>query len=473
MAYRDNYFDTPEFKDKFKIYEEAVQQGNSVYMEPEDLVDIAEFYHSRDDYKKSLNAVNYAINMFEGATLPLVFRARLALFHENDPDKADSFVEQIDDKTDLDYFYIKAEIMLVKDQVQQADTFFEERMNNIDDEEREDFITDVATLFADYDIFDKAQKWLSMATDQTSAYYKELKGRIALGNGNYEESENIFNELIDGDPFSGPYWNNLASTQFLRNHINESITSSEFSIAINPNDEEAILNKANGLFSLGNYEEALEYYRHFSQLCPEEETGEIFQGIALVNLNRLEEAVEHLKKAEKLSSEQSPNLKEIYKELAFTLSRLGKLNEALHYTNKIEALDKEDKVGIMTLRGHLYLENEHTKEAEECFKYAMLNTKTPSNTVFTIAVSTYDCGFIQLAYKMLHNLLDNMTDDDWNIGYSYLALCCKHLGKTEEFLSSVKQACRCNPEEAKAVLGELFPQDIEPKDYYNFIINYE
>ena len=231
-----------------------------------------------------------------------------------------------------------------------------------------------------------------------------------MGKGNYEESENIFNELIDGDPYSGPYWNNLASSQFLRNHINESITSSEFSIAINPNDEEAILNKANGLFSLGNYEEALEYYRHFSQLCPEEETGEIFQGIALVNLNRLEEAIEHLKKAEELSSEQSPNLKEIYRELVFTLSHLGKLDEALHYTNKIEALDKDDKVGIMTLRGHLYLENEHTKEAEECFKYAMLNTKTPSSTVFKIAVSAYDCGYIPLAYKMLHLSLIHISE---------------------------------------------------------------
>ena len=473
MAYKDNYFDTPEFKNKFKIYEEAVQQGNSVYMEPEDLVDIAEFYHSRNNYDKSLNAINYAINMFEGATSPLVFRARLALFHEDDPDKADSFAEQIDDKTDLDYFYIKAEIMLAKDQTKQADTYLEACMENIDEEEREDFITDAATLFADYDIFDKAQKWLSMATNQTSAYYKELKGRIALGKGNYEESENIFNELIDGDPYSGPYWNNLASTQFLRNHINESITSSEFSIAINPNDEEAILNKANGLFSLGNYEEALEYYRHFSLLCPEEETGEIFQGIALVNLNRLEEAIEHLKKAEELSSEQSPNLKEIYRELVFTLSHLGKLDEALHYTNKIEALDKDDKVGIMTLRGHLYLENEHTKEAEECFKYAMLNTKTPSSTVFKIAVSAYDCGYIPLAYKMLHALIDEITGPDNKVGYSYLALCCRYLGKTEEFLASVKQACKRNPEEARAVLGELFPQDIEPKDYYNFLINNE
>ena len=473
MAYRDDYFDTPEFKEKLHTYEEAAQQGNTVYMESEDLVDIAEFYHSRDEFDQSLAAINYAIDMFEGATLPLVFRARMALFHEDDTDKADDFAEQIDDKTDLDYFYIKAEIMLVKDQAEAADEFLTANIDRIDEDDREDYVVDVATLFSDYEVFDKAQKWLSMVEDQTSVEFKELKGRIAMGKGNYEESESIFNELIEDDPYSVPYWNNLASSQYLRNHINESITSSEFSIAINPDDDEAILNKANGLFSLGNYEEALTYYRRFSEVCSEEDTGEYFQGITLINLNRPEEAIPHLKKAEELSAEHSPNLKEIRRELAFALSRTGKLDEALAYAGKIKIQNKDDEVEIMTLKGHIYLENEHPEEAQECFRYAMSNSKKPGGTVFRIAVSAYDCGYIPLAYKMLHAVIDELTDPTNNVGYSYLALCCRRLGKTEEFLETLKQACERNPEEAKATLGEMFPPDIEPKDYYNFLINNE
>ena len=68
--------------------------------------------------------------------------------------------------------------------------------------------------------------------------------------GNYVESETILNELLDADPYFGPYWNQLAQSQFLRNDIQDSIISSEYSIAINPNDEEAVLNKANGLLHL-------------------------------------------------------------------------------------------------------------------------------------------------------------------------------------------------------------------------------
>lgn len=54
----------------------------------------------------------------------------------------------------------------------------------------------------------------------------------------------------------------------MANNIQESITSSEFSIAINPDDEEAILNKANGLFFLGNVDEAMKYYKTVGYIAP-------------------------------------------------------------------------------------------------------------------------------------------------------------------------------------------------------------
>ncbi|HEY9551860.1 MAG TPA: tetratricopeptide repeat protein, partial [Prevotella sp.] len=452
---------------------EALVQGESVYMEPDDLVDIAEYYHSRNNDQRALQVVEYAITLFPGATQPLVFRARLALLTEDDPDKADNYADQIDDQTDLDYYYIKAEILVARYKIKEAETYLAEKWTAIDEDEREDFALDVATLYADYDVFDKAQKWLMHVSDNQSAYYKELKGRIALGKGNYEESESIFNELIDEDPYSSPYWNNLASSQFLRNHVNESITSSEFSIAINPNDDEAILNKANGLFSLGNYEEALKYYDRFTQLCPDEETGEIFKGITLVNLNRPEEAVEHLKRAEQLADKKSPNLNEIYRELAFTLSHIERLSEALGYVDKINAPEEADKADVNVLKGHLLLENGRLEEAQECFTAAMTQTDSDAETFLKIAVSVYDCGFVHLAYKMLHSLLDHPTNADWDTGYSYLALCCKQLGKTQEFLQTVKKACERNPEEAKTTLADLFPPGIEPNEYYNYLINNE
>ena len=44
--------------------------------------------------------------------------------------------------------------------------------------------------------------------------------------------------------------------------------------------------------------------------------------------------------------------------------------------------------------------------------------------------------------------------------------------KDEEFLYYLKEACERNPEEAKAILGEYFPEDLNPKDYYNYALEH-
>lgn len=471
MPLHDQYYDSKEFKEILRKYEDARKNGESIYLEPEELTDIAEYYHILGNVNHAINVIDEAISMFPGAVSPLSFRARIALLKENNPQKADEYAELIEDKSDLEYFYIKAEIMLVENKKEEADDYLEEQYKDLDNEDQADFVIDVATLFADYEMMDKAQKWL-MRSDETDAPdYQELQGRIALARGNYEESERIFNTLLDRDPYSSPYWNHLASTQLMRNNVRDSIQSSEFSIAINPNDEEAILNKANGLLSLGNYEEAYKYFKRYSELCPNEENGQLLQGIAALNLGQLSKGIKHLKKAEKMMKPYSPYRYEIYQELAFSLSRKGELEEALDYANKLYQLEGDfDKNEILVLRGHLFMENGQKKEAQECFSKAINESNGAPKVFLRIAISTYDNGYYQSAYHMLKTLRE-VTDADYNEGYSYMALCCQALGLLDEFLENVKTACEVNPQEARIVLGELFPSELEPQDYYQYLIS--
>ncbi len=49
-----------------------------------------------------------------------------------------------------------------------------------------------------------------------------------------------------------------------------------------------------------------------------------------------------------------------------------------------------------------------------------------------------------------------------------MALCCKDLGKRNEYLKYLKKACQLNPWEARTVLGEYFPPEMPPEEYYNY-----
>ena len=461
----DNYYNSKRFKRILNQYEESEKTGTPVFLDSDEFTDIAEYYQTKGDLQRAASIIEQAISIYPGATSPLVFKARAALLKQDNAKLADAIAEQISDKTDLDYYYIKAEIMIADNRVAEADNYLDEKYSNIDDdEEREDFILDVVTLFCDYELMDQANEWLKRAEDTDALDYKELMGRILMGKGHYTESERLFNELLDQDPYSTHYWNYLASSQLLNNHIREAITSSEYSIAINPDDDEALLNKANALFSLGNFEQALEYYQRFTTLRPDEDTGEMYQGISLLSLNRLEEAVEHLEKAEQLSDGHSANHAEICQELAFTLSRLHRMNEAMVYIDKTDT-KMCDANELMVLRGHVLLENGHFEEAQQCFTTAVNDSGASPHIYLRIAISVYDNGYLHLAYKMFH-ILFKAVDDNWNEGYSYLALCCKDLGKRKEYLENLQKACRMNPTEARTVLGELFPEEMPPEEYY-------
>lgn len=469
MPIQDKFYESPEFKEKFQLYENAQASGTSVYLEPDDLTDIAEYYHILGNIDACKNTVDYAIKMFPGATMPLVFRSRVALLMEHDVALAEEYAEMIDDKSDLEYLYLKAEIMIVDDRAEEAETFLRDAYEELeDDEDKADFLIDVANLYADYELMEYAQQWLSLSEEYDSTDYKELQGRIAMGLGDYEESNRIYNELIDRNPYSFTYWNQLASSQLLHNEIMESIQSSEFALAINPDDEDATLNKANGLFNLGNFEEACKYYERFTKISPNSEVGEMFLGISLINLNRTEEGVEHLKKAESLADAFSEYLHDIYVELAYSLTALGKHEDAMEYIEKISQLDDSDPYETDVLKGNVHLQKGETAEAMKCFQHAVTASNGSPRVILRIGICIYDNGYYSLAYDVFHLLLDDASDE-WKDGWSYLALCCMLLSRKDEFVYAVRKACQQNPVEAKMVLGEIFPENLSPDDYVNYL----
>lgn len=470
MSDTNQYFNSKEFLKILHQYEAARQTGSSVYLEAEDLTDIAEYYHSKDDMEGAEEVIDYAIQLHPGSAVPLAYKARKALLVDFDAKKADAIAEEITDKTDLDYYYIKAEIMIADGREDEADGYLKDRLNDISEDDREDYYIDVANLFIDYQQDEKCKEWLMRSEETDADDYKELEGRLAMYAGDFKLSERIFTDLINRDPFSYTLWNQLASSQLRSNNIQEALQSSEYAIAINPDDGEALLTKAGCLLALRNYEQAVEYYRRYTKLCPKDEYGELLYGVTLFNINRPEEALLHMKRAEQIAQGISGYLQEIYQQIAFTESTLKHPKEALEYLQKAMLQPDANMNELLVMKGHIHLENQQLDAAEQSFKHAIAGSGMAPIILLHVAVSFYDNGYPESAYNVLQKMME-MTDSDWKDGYAYLAMCCYELKKKDEFLAALRKACQINPAEAEIVLGSLFPDEMEPKDYYNYIIN--
>ena len=460
------YFESEGFKKLLEQYEDSVKSGHPVYMDADDLADIADYYHYEGRLDDAAAAIELALQFNPDAIGPLLYKAREALSLNNFRTARD-YAERIRIIDQAEYLYLLGEILICKGKTEEADELFRKQFMELPPDEQMDYVYDVANLFAEYNDYNKSFEWMARSQGDDSDDFKELMARTLFGIGKYEDSSKLFNELLDHNPYSKVYWNALASAQFMSEDYGASIASSEYAIAIDPNDAESILTKANGLYHLENFEEALSYFEKYSEKNNTDEFGYLHQGTCLINLGRFEEAISRLLIAEDLALPDSQYLPEIYQELAFAYSELKQPETALYYIDKTENLDC-DHIDMEVIRGHILVANKRLREAEIVFKNVILESGNAPKTMLRVMVSLYDNRYVSASYKLFKKFF-NFVDDDWNEGYSYMALCCWDIKHYDEFIDYLKKAVEKNPKEAKMVLGHLFPIGMKVTEYQQFI----
>ena len=436
MSNEEEYFNDEEFREILNEYEQAAESGQTIFLDADDLADIADYYHLNGRTAEAEQAIQRAMEVNPQALPVLNYKIHEALSN-NDPAAARGFLDQIVERDAPDYIYNLAEILITEGQVEEAEKLLRNALKDVPSDEYQDYVLDVADIYSDYGINEKAMLWI--------------------------------NELLDTNPFQKRYWNALANAQYMNEDYNASITSSEYAIAIDPNDGEAIMAKANGLYRLENFEEALKYYERYSLLEPDDELGFLYQGTCLINLGRHEEAAKQLHQALLVANGNTQFLVEIYQELALAYSEMQLPETAIHYIDKTEELDC-DHVDMKIVRGHILLANNQLPQAERLFKQALEDSDNSPKTMMRIIISLYDNKYLEAAYQ-LFKMLFQTVDKDWKEGYAYAALCCWDSKRYKEFMDYLKLACEKNPQEAKLVLAGLFPTDLPPKDYYTYMIN--
>ena len=469
MQEDEAYFNSEDFQELLNSYEASMEAGDQPFMDADDLVDIADYYNQNGEKDKALNVIEYALQLYPNSTLPNVFMAREALMH-NDFKKSREYANQIAEHDDPDYQYLQAEIMIAEGRIKEADRYLRDYEMTVDADEYEDFIKDCANLYIDYGISDKAYEWMMRSKGDDSSDFKELMARTLFGLGKFKDSERLFNELIDTDPYSTRYWKALAGVQLMNQDYGNAVTSSEYAIAIDPEDPESNMSKASALMHLENYEEAEKYYRRYIKIEPDDEAGLFHLAVCLIYQGKYEEAKDYLLQAEAISEKDSPALLHIYQELAFCYSALKEPQMAMETIDKTIPLT-DDPDNVLVIKGHIQLANDDVVAAEKTWKEALTNSNHSPAVMLRILVSLYDNHYVKPCYNMLKEFCE-MYDDNEEYstdGYSYLALCCHDLGYKDEFLKYLQKAIERNPQEAKSVLGFLFPKDTDVNDYYEYM----
>ena len=106
MTDNQAYFNSEDFQQILKQYEESVQQGHSIYMDADDLADIADYYQYNGRMDEADHAINMALDYNPDAVGPLLYKAREAL-SKRDFDAAREYAEHIQAVDQLEAFYLE------------------------------------------------------------------------------------------------------------------------------------------------------------------------------------------------------------------------------------------------------------------------------------------------------------------------------------------------------------------------------
>ena len=367
----------------------------------------------------------------------LILQARMALFSDFDIDKARHYAQLIEQQgcEDMEYFYLKAEMLLFEDYIYEADSYLESKIPLLDGEDLEDFYLDVAFIFLDYRLPEYAKAWLDRSNEKDDPDYLEAEGRIAFLMEDYDKCETIFKKLLENEPFAVTLWNTLASAQFLNGRLVESIDSSE-------------------------------YERYLTQV-PNDSSVRAMYAVALIAYGKYDEALSNLYQAKDTCTDKSL-IPEIVKQLVFVLSKKGQTDEAFAVVDEAEKNGHIDHLDRLLNEGRLFLDIKEKERAGDRFVEAILESKHSMGIYMEVAIAYYvNDAFLETIKTLTSALFYNPHEKR---GYSYLADSYRQYGMKQEFLDTLKLACENNPLEVKEVMCDMFPIDMDPRDFYDYAL---
>lgn len=467
-----SYFKNEEFKHNLAQYEAMQNGGPSVYLEADELTDIAEYYLSKNKPKEANKCIDYALSLFPHSTDPLVFKARQNIF-QGMIEEAEQFYQLIEDKNDREAIFLQAEIMLEKGTTDEAIAYLHDKRSYFSDDKTElyEYIYDCAELLYDFRRNSEAIKLIDEAekVNKLTENLVLLRVHILGSMSKMPEATILLEETLKEHPYWKECWDALADMYYMRDMHEEALEASDFSLAIKEHgNAHALLTKANSLYSMDNYEKAHKVFLQYIEEFPlDSEQPYLHDGICLVRMEKFEEACKQLEIAQKLSNDMSFEQLQIYVQLAYTYSKLKKLEQAIIFLDKAKDYNP-DKFKYDVLKGHAYLECGEEKKAEEMFKAAIKQDPTDEQTKFLIGTSYFESMYYDKAMKYFEELYPSCQEETQCTILPYMAFSCYALKDAAGYLKYLEKSCKQNPEGTKVVLGHLFPDSLAPNEYFEY-----
>lgn len=460
------YFNDPEFQENLQKYEQADKNGEPIYMDAEDLTDIAEFYMTQNREEEANKAISLALSLHPNSVDPLIFLSRQQMFHDN-LKEAIKIAESIPDQNDRETIFLWTELLIRSDKPAEAFELIESKMEELD-EDKAMFLYDAACIFMDYQEYEIAQS-LSIRLEKDYPGYKKLsklKTDILMATEKYDQAIALLQEILDEQPYSIMAWKTIANAYIGKNNYAAALDSAEYCLAISPDYTQALLIKAHCLFHLNQMEEAHDIYLKMEEMLPEDGKLYYLDSVTLTGMERFDEAREKLDLALKYMPEYDEDRVQVYMHMAYLESKRHNVDEAVHALREAVKLSQgQERMEFQLMMGEIMLENDRETEAAEYFEAAYNESENKQQILLAIGIIYAETMHYGTALSLLENYMEENEDKGNMAAIPYLAYCYKKMHDQENYLKYLRKSVAADREITEFLFSEYYPS-IQPEEYY-------
>ena len=323
---QNNSYDFEDLSDGLKERAEKFlsDRFSELYFDVDELEILVDHYIAQRRDSDAFALLEYGLKLHPNSSELLVKKAKLLLL-QGDIGKASVLLDTLS-VDDYEVTMLKMEALVKLNRLSEAVELAENLLKNEEDTEMCSTCLDISSIFIEQDHYDLALSYLKVGKQYCSNNI-ELLSELAFcleKVGDVDKAIDVYNDIIDIDPYYADAWFNLAQVFLGQNRYRQALHAYEMCLTIDDSDSLVWLQKGHAHFSLDEFHEAIECYEHCQKDTKDNWQLYLFLGECYEKLGDCDTAIRYNRKV----LDEQPSNFDALMALGFCLMEKKQLDEA-------------------------------------------------------------------------------------------------------------------------------------------------
>lgn len=500
-----NYFESEEFNEILASYEGQIARGESPYFDADDFADIADNYLTLDRANDAMDAIERGLYVHPDDVVLLTTKCGVLIYLHRYEEARELI--RLYKMNSSESSYQKAQLVYAIDyDREKADQMFrawmENELQNSSEKEKEEvdresyahiissFVELHPNSLENEEDLVYIRKWIEEYMEKFSPlgkYECDITITDICRNNNLSDLlVKGLSQILDEQPYLKNGWSTLAIAYFTLENYEQAIEASDFALAVDAHDLDALLTRAYCYHYLNQKEDAIGYFERYWA----EPNKDLVQGIpygdCLLSCGKPEMAYEMLKIGEEaleaevkdkpkdaLTEDQKKRFVQAGLDAVSAYQQLDKMEDAEWMMQRVIDFNP-DAPEFYFMLGNIQLVLGKMDETMVNYsQYLMLSQDRLAATI-DIALSMAMNGHSATAVEML-DMVDSLAKTSPESNCVKVVPAIKSLiyldkGNTDLFLYYFKQSVKLCPDLIENIFKGHFPDDMPIEEYYDYAL---